>query len=131
MCSGGRLPSTQPSPHSLFTPAPPPLQAEGDELNYILCTINAPAMVEVCSRATMEMLTQRRLPELTTETRHAPRLLHAAACLLAACWFQAAGRLGAECWTQTQLASKDSCQPGMVHACLPALLHPETGCYQP
>ena len=46
-----------------------PLQAEGDELNYILCTINAPAMVEVCSRATMELLTQHRLPDLTTETR--------------------------------------------------------------
>ncbi|KAL4858667.1 Pentatricopeptide repeat-containing protein [Chlorella vulgaris] len=44
-------------------------QAEADELNYILCTINAPAMVEVCSRATMELLTRERLPELTTETR--------------------------------------------------------------
>ncbi|KAI7837292.1 hypothetical protein COHA_008906 [Chlorella ohadii] len=44
-------------------------QAEADELNYILCTINAPAMVEVCSRATMDLLTRERLPELTTETR--------------------------------------------------------------
>ncbi|EFN58086.1 expressed protein [Chlorella variabilis] len=44
--------------------------AEADELNYILCTINAPAMVEVCSRATLELLTRERLPELTTETRH-------------------------------------------------------------
>ncbi|KAL4427949.1 hypothetical protein ABPG75_002038 [Micractinium tetrahymenae] len=44
-------------------------QAEADELNYILCTINAPAMVEVCSRSTMDLLTRERLPELATETR--------------------------------------------------------------
>lgn len=56
-----------PLPH----PPPPGLQAEADELNYILCTINAPAMVEVCSRATMDMLTQERLPEMATETRQA------------------------------------------------------------
>lgn len=43
--------------------------AEPDELNYILCTINAPAMVEVCSRTTMDLLTCERLPELATETR--------------------------------------------------------------
>ena len=44
-------------------------QAEADELNYILCTINAAALVEVCSRGTLELLTRERLPELATETR--------------------------------------------------------------
>lgn len=38
-------PSAAPLHHT--PPAPTSFQAEADELNYILCTINAPAMVEV------------------------------------------------------------------------------------
>lgn len=43
--------------------------AEEDELNYLLCTINCPAMVEVCGHATMDLLVRERLPELTTVAR--------------------------------------------------------------
>ena len=44
-------------------------EAGPDELNYLLCTINCPAMVEVCSRQTMDLLVIERLPELQTVTR--------------------------------------------------------------
>ena len=96
-------------------------QAECDELNYILCTINAPAMVEVCSRATMELLTQHRLKDLTTETR---RVLACCCCccftyLDSGCWFHVAGREDAdvERWKHIRSSPQDSCQTACAPAC--------------
>lgn len=42
---------------------------DSDELNYILQTINCAALVEVALDTTMVMLTEKRLPELTTYSR--------------------------------------------------------------
>ena len=42
---------------------------DSDELNYILQTINCAALVEVALDATMVILTEKRLPELTTYSR--------------------------------------------------------------
>ena len=39
------------------------------ELNYLLCAVNAPALVEVAGRATLDMLTGHRLGDLTTVAR--------------------------------------------------------------
>ncbi|GAB4822692.1 hypothetical protein N2152v2_009738 [Parachlorella kessleri] len=43
--------------------------AGGTELNYILCAVNAPALLEVASRHTLDLLCERRVAELATVSR--------------------------------------------------------------
>jgi hypothetical protein len=43
--------------------------AGAQELNYILCAVNAPALLEVASRQTMDLLCDGRVDDLATVTR--------------------------------------------------------------